>query len=138
MRLGIQNATMRPRYRRELLPQALLSAALAFFAATSQGRDVPHEWNGVKRVVAVGDVHGAYENFVAVLEGTGLIDARHHWIGGRAHLVQTGDVVDRGPDSRRVMDLLMELEEQAEKAGGGGPCLNRDHEGQKRARFLGY
>src|SRR6516162_4462647 len=76
------------------------------------------EWKNVPRVVAVGDVHADYAAFVAVLRSAGLIDQRDHWIGGKSHLVQTGDVPDRGPDTRKAMDLLMALEKEAAKAGG--------------------
>ena len=58
-------------------------------------------WKGVGRVVAIGDVHGDYEQFVAVLRSAKLIDSEETWSGGKTHLVQTGDVLDRGPDSRR-------------------------------------
>lgn len=129
---------MRGRLGRYLAPRAFFSAALLLSGATALGRDVPCEWNGVKRVVAVGDVHGAYENFVAVLERTGLIDARLRWIGGSAHLVQTGDVLDRGPDSRKAMDLLMDLEKQAEKAGGRVHALIGNHEAMNVAGILDY
>ena len=76
------------------------------------------EWQGVAKVVAIGDVHGDYNQFVKALQFAGLTDKENRWIGGKAHLVQTGDVLDRGADSAKVMDLLMELETQAEKAGG--------------------
>jgi hypothetical protein len=59
------------------------------------------EWNDVPRIVAIGDVHGAYNNLVALLKNAGLIDEKRNWIGGKTHLVQLGDVVDRGPESRR-------------------------------------
>lgn len=85
-------------------------------------------WTGVDRVVAVGDVHGDYEQFVAVLQSAKLIDEKLQWIGGKTHLVQTGDVVDRGPDSRKVMDLLMYLEQEAPKSGGYVHCLIGNHE----------
>lgn len=78
--------------------------------------------------MAVGDVHGAYDGFVAVLRMAGLVDQDLRWSGGSAHLVQTGDVLDRGPDSRRVMDLLMRLEEEARKAGGRVHALLGNHE----------
>jgi hypothetical protein len=81
-----------------------------------------------QRVVAIGDVHGAYEPFVAILREAGLIDARDRWIGGSALLVQTGDVLDRGPDSRRVIDLLRKLERSAARAGGGVYALLGNHE----------
>ena len=75
-------------------------------------------WEAVDRVVAVGDVHGDHEQFVTVLRDAGLVDARLDWVGGGTHLVQTGDRLDRGAESRKVMDLLMRLEKQAKKAGG--------------------
>lgn len=81
-----------------------------------------------QRVVAIGDVHGAYEPFVAILREAGLIDARDRWIGGSALLVQTGDVLDRGPDSRRAIDLLRKLERSAARAHGGVYALLGNHE----------
>jgi tetratricopeptide (TPR) repeat protein len=101
---------------------------LTFALARSGRADEQFEWNGVERIVAVGDVHGAYDNFVAVLKMTGLVDEKLSWIGGDAHLVQNGDVVDRGPHSRKAMDLLMELEGQARKAGGFVHPLVGNHE----------
>ncbi len=85
-------------------------------------------WTGVDRIVAVGDIHGDYEQFVQVLQSAGLIDGNANWTGGKAHLVQSGDVVDRGPDSRAIMNLLMKLEKQAEAAGGAVHCLIGNHE----------
>jgi hypothetical protein len=80
------------------------------------------------RVVAIGDIHGAYDNFVQVLQMAGLVDDDAHWIGGTTHLVQTGDFTDRGKDTRKVMDLLMRLEEEAEEAGGQAHILLGNHE----------
>ena len=85
-------------------------------------------WNGVERIVALGDVHGDYEQFVAVLRSAKLIDLQASWSGGKTHLVQTGDVLDRGPDSRKVMDLLMKLEKEARQAGGWVHALIGNHE----------
>lgn len=84
-----------------------------------------------ERIVAVGDVHGAYERFVAILRSAGLIDSRQRWIGGRAILVQAGDVLDRGPDSRRVLDLLRRLDRDAERAGGQVHPLLGNHEAMR-------
>jgi len=78
--------------------------------------------------VAVGDVHGAYEGFLSVLRLAGLADERGHWAGGKAHLVQTGDVLDRGKDAPKVLDLLMRLEGEARKAGGRVHALLGNHE----------
>ena len=81
-----------------------------------------------ERVVAIGDVHGAYDPFVAILRTAGLINARDRWSGGRAVLIQTGDVLDRGNDSRKVMDLLRRLEREARGAGGQVIALTGNHE----------
>lgn len=82
----------------------------------------------VERVVAIGDVHGAYDRLVEILRTTGLIDQRQRWSGARAHLVQLGDIVDRGPDSRKALDLLRRLEGEAAKANGAVHVLLGNHE----------
>ena len=93
-----------------------------------QDHEYPDLWTGVSRVFAVGDIHGDYEQFVGVLASAGLIDGNANWVGGKAHLVQTGDIVDRGPDSRAILDLLMKLQVQAETAGGAVHVLLGNHE----------
>ena len=80
------------------------------------------------RVVAIGDVHGAFDQFVEILQTAGLIDAKRQWIGGTTVLVQTGDVFDRGPKVREALDLLMRLEEEARRAGGRVEALLGNHE----------
>jgi calcineurin-like phosphoesterase family protein len=96
------------------------------------------EWTGVERVVAVGDVHGDYAAFVSILRTAGVIDQRERWIGGKTHLVQTGDVLDRGNESRKVMDLLMNLERQASRAGGYVHALIGNHEAMNLYGDLRY
>jgi len=80
------------------------------------------------RVVAVADVHGAYPEFVALLQSVRLIDSRREWRGGDATFVQTGDVLDRGARSRECLDLVMGLERQAPRAGGAVIPLIGNHE----------
>ena len=81
-----------------------------------------------ERVVAIGDVHGAYDQFVAILRAAGLINTRDRWSGGRALLIQTGDVLDRGKDSRKAIELLRRLEREARGAGGQVIALTGNHE----------
>jgi hypothetical protein len=78
--------------------------------------------------VAVGDVHGAFEGLSSVLRLAELVDEHGRWAGGKAHLVQTGDVLDRGKDAPKVLDLLMRLEGEARKAGGRVHALLGNHE----------
>ena len=79
-------------------------------------------------VVAIGDVHGDFDDFVAILQRTGLIDKQNHWTGGKTTLVQVGDLLDRGPKPRAVMDLMMALEKEAAQAGGRVISLLGNHE----------
>jgi len=110
---------MRPHCARHLLVFVLAAARLL------QGQD---SFDKIERVVAVGDVHGGFEEFVGILRMAGIIDGRNRWTGGKTHLVQLGDVVDRGPRSRDVLDLLIGLEPQARKAGGRVHALLGNHE----------
>jgi hypothetical protein len=79
-------------------------------------------------VVAIGDVHGDFDDFVTILQKAGLIDEQHHWTGGKTTFVQVGDLLDRGPKPRDVMDLMMSLEKEAPKAGGRVVGLLGNHE----------
>lgn len=80
------------------------------------------------RVVAFGDVHGAYDDWVALLRELGVVDAQLNWSGGKTHLVSLGDLIDRGPGSREVVELLMKLDQQAERAGGAVHIVLGNHE----------
>lgn len=115
--------------RPAMLRRALLVLLAAPFAVPSvHAKDEGCELQGVPRVVAIGDVHGAYAEFLAVLRLAGLVDQKERWSGGRTHLVQTGDILDRGTETRPVMELLMRLEGEAKKAGGRVHALLGNHE----------
>ncbi len=78
--------------------------------------------------IAIGDVHGDFDHFVEILQHTGLIDKQNHWVGTKTTLVQTGDLLDRGPKPREVMDLLMAIEKEASKDGSRVVSLLGNHE----------
>ena len=99
---------------------------LAVAVAWAQPAKTPAEQ--AESVVAIGDVHGDFDDFVSILQRTGLIDAQHHWTGSKATLVQVGDLLDRGPKPREVMDLVMALEKEAPKSGGRVVSLLGNHE----------
>lgn len=80
------------------------------------------------KVVAFADVHGAYDDWVALLQEVGVVDEQLNWSGGTAHLVSVGDLIDRGPGSRQVVELLMKLDAQADKAGGAVHMTLGNHE----------
>jgi hypothetical protein len=105
----------------------LLAAGHHLDAPARAGEDICNI-NGVSRIVAVGDVHGSYDGLVADLRMAGLVDEKAHWSGGKARLVQLGDLLDRGTQTQRVLELLMRLQKEAEKAGGRVHVLLGNHE----------
>ena len=113
---------------------AFFAAAVIAFASHTVPAASPCEWTGIDRVVAIGDVHGAYDRFVEILKVAGVIDSGLHWAAGRAHVVQLGDIVDRGDDSRKALDLVRRLEKEAQAARGQLHLLLGNHEA---ARMLG-
>ncbi len=80
------------------------------------------------RIVAVGDVHGSFEGLTAILEETGIIDAKLKWTGGDATYIQLGDLFDRGLHVRETLDFLIRLQGEAEAAGGRVECVLGNHE----------
>jgi len=109
------------------MPRVLVVALLlGAVPASSPAEDVCNV--EAPRVVAVGDIHGSYDNFVAVLGMAGIVDEDAHWTGGTTHLVQTGDFTDRGKDTRKAMDLLKRLQKEAKDAGGRAHILLGNHE----------
>ena len=123
-----------PHRRPALLAAACLALLPLVGSAAARSQDAPAPLVDVcavrtsERLVAVGDVHGAYDRFVGILRAAGILDNRARWAGGRAVLVQTGDLVDRGADSRKVLDLMMRLEREAARAGGAVYALVGNHE----------
>jgi hypothetical protein len=79
-------------------------------------------------IVAVGDVHNDFDDFVGILRHTGLIDKENHWTGAKTTFVQVGDLLDRGPKPREVLNLMMALEKEAAQAGGQVVSLLGNHE----------
>ena len=137
---------MRDRLRRWTLAAAMVVAAMLMAADAApqpQGKEekpaaASEKPAVIERIVAVGDVHGDYDQLVKALRAAGVIDEKNKWIGGKTHLVQTGDVFDRGPDSRKAMDLLMSLEAEAAKAGGAVHALIGNHEAMVLADHWQY
>lgn len=94
-------------------------------------RAAPRDWSrhpavlelrGVRRVVALSDIHGSLQRLVATLSEAGLIDrdarGAWRWSGADTVCVVTGDLCDRGPQSLEVFRLLRDLEGEAARAGG--------------------
>ncbi len=104
----------------------LNAVALLLLADGAWSEEWRHE--DVGRVVAIADVHGAYDAMVATLQSADILDEDLSWVGEQSHLVIVGDILDRGPNSRAAMDLLMRIEGEAERAGGQVHVLIGNHE----------
>jgi len=119
-------------------PLLLLVTAALTGAETPTEKRAPSPEALRTATVAVGDVHGDLETFRGLLRKAGLIDAKDRWTGGARTLIQTGDVCDRGPHSRAVLDLLMSLEKEAREAGGRVVVLMGNHEAMNLFGDLRY
>jgi serine/threonine protein phosphatase 1 len=88
--------------------------------ASSQEKATPRIPNGM-RIYAIGDVHGRVDLLNAVFE---RIDAtlKNHPIGQSVQVL-LGDYIDRGPNSREVIDALI-----ARKKAHAMVCLKGNHE----------
>jgi hypothetical protein len=119
---------------------AAVLAILMIGAAAPAQAETPAQstWDHVARVVVIGDLHGDYAKFHDQLTQAGLINARDAWTGGNTHLVQLGDVPDRAPDTRKILDLLIKLEPQARRAGGYVHALIGNHEAMNMEGDLRY
>jgi len=84
--------------------------------------------NNIDRIVAVGDIHGDYEHLISILEHAKLIDEENNWIGTDSILVQMGDIIDRGSETLKAYNTLLDLREQAKKKGGEVNIILGNHE----------
>jgi hypothetical protein len=87
-------------------------------------------------VYAVGDVHGDYDRLLALLRAGDVIpgspdhprDVR--WKAGRAVLVCTGDLIDKGDHSLKVVTLFRALADAARCDGGRVLVTMGNHEAE--------
>jgi len=74
---------------RRSMPVWLVLGLLALVAAPRAAVQ-PDSFAGVERIVAVGDVHGGYDELVAILRAARVIDGRNRWSGGRTTWCRRG------------------------------------------------
>lgn len=79
---------------------------------------------GTQLTYAVGDIHGRRDLFERLLERI-YEDAATLWMASRPRLVLVGDYIDRGPDSRGVLDLISDLRDRREFVVD---CIMGNHE----------
>jgi hypothetical protein len=85
-------------------------------------------------IYAVGDPHGDYDRLVTVLAAAKVIapdpasPEKAQWTAGKAVLVCTGDLIDKGKESLRVIALFRSLRAAAKAAGGQVIVTMGNHE----------
>ncbi len=87
---------------------------------------------GVTDIYAMGDVHGDPEAQMRTLVGAGLAAPGHPpvWTGGKATLIVTGDVIDKGDRSLPAIDTFIALEADAAAKGGRVVVTSGNHEAE--------
>ena len=90
------------------------------------------------KILVLGDVHGDKYATINSLKKGGVIDNNLNWKAGKAHVVQMGDILDRGGRFKNmaydedsefdIINLFLKLMTQAYKAGGGFHCILGNHE----------
>lgn len=108
---------------RAMLNKSLLALFFSLVAAVVYAQNNP-----AIPIVAIGDIHGDYDNFKKVLIDAGLINRRGNWIAGDTRFVQLGDLPDRGPDTEKIIKQMQKLQRQATKDGGEVFALIGNHE----------
>lgn len=116
----------------------LLAAGALFLCGAAPSASAAAVGDAARPIIAVGDIHGDYDAYLAILGAAGLVDAKGRWSGGRAIFVQLGDVPDRGPGTRKIVEHLMKLESQAKRRGGRVAALIGNHEAMNVVGDLRY
>ncbi|WP_299435214.1 metallophosphoesterase [uncultured Aquimarina sp.] len=84
--------------------------------------------NVPNKIAFISDIHGDYEYMDCILKNLNIIDFDGNWNFNKNHLVIAGDMVDRGNEVSSVLWKIVELSEQARKAGGMIHYIIGNHE----------
>ncbi|MBZ5635194.1 MAG: metallophosphoesterase [Acidobacteriia bacterium] len=111
---------------------------------TLAGSKVVRDWAKYPAVVqidtgedifAIGDVHADYHRLLKLLVAAKIVERPANpetvrWIAGKAVLVFTGDLIDKGPHSLQVVRLAASLRKAAAASGGQVITLMGNHEAE--------
>jgi hypothetical protein len=106
--------------------------------ATVLALAVPVTAAPLHRIVAVGDLHGDFSAWRDILRSASLVDNNGRWTGGDTVLIQTGDAVDRGPNSLEIIEDLMRLQKESARAHGQVIAMVGNHEAMNLTGDLRY
>ena len=80
------------------------------------------------RIVAIGDLHADLKATQDLFKHVGLINADGKWIAEDTVVVQTGDVTDRGPDGKNMLEWLRRQQRSAQNHSSELIILMGNHE----------
>lgn len=114
----------------------ILFIALLLLTTTLHAQDVvvaddgiPWQFEPLRNgTLAIGDVHGDPNALLQILIDRKVINPAGEWIAGPLDLVLVGDLLDRGPNSRAVLDICLYLEAEAATKGARVHALLGNHD----------
>ncbi|HEV2803565.1 MAG TPA: SUMF1/EgtB/PvdO family nonheme iron enzyme [Chthoniobacterales bacterium] len=136
---------------RHVLIISLFVGALAAKPTLAHESDENRDWSKYPAIVtlattedvyALGDVHGDYDRCADLLVACNILETKPadpndltqvKWKAKKAVFVCMGDMIDKGPDSVKVLMLMRSLQEAAKNEGGRVVITYGNHE----AEFLG-
>jgi hypothetical protein len=132
-----------------ILNQISLGVAVSLFLCgtlvSGLGQKVSRDWarypavaktESSEDIFVVGDVHGDYERLLRVLNAAHIIEGKPSepkdvvWTAGKAVLVFTGDLIDKGKHGIEVVALVRAMGESAEQKNGQVFVLMGNHEAE--------
>jgi hypothetical protein len=127
------------------MTKRFLSALLLFAAFSLHAETPPRNWGRCpavitmetsERLFALGDTHGDEKRLAKLLAGAKLIEGvpdspdQVRWSAGRSILVVTGDMIDKGQHSLKVIALMRTLMTSAAAQGGRVIISTGNHEAE--------
>lgn len=95
---------------------------------TGKTRPIQTAFKLPKRVIAIGDLNGDDDALAMLLRSLGITDRRGNWAATGVHVVQMGDVVNRGGKSRAALERLKRLQREAPRKQSRLTILLGNHE----------
>lgn len=111
------------------LPLAAFLAA-SKFARNWTANPAIVQVDGAEAIYAIGDVHGDVERMQALLKAAKLSNDGVTWTGGKAVLVYTGDMIDKGPRMVDTLRTIHGLQVSAAAQGGRVIATLGNHEAE--------
>jgi len=101
------------------MPLKLTLLACSFFIIVSHAFPAQLNSSPATGVIwSFSDSHGGYDGIITSLKKVALVDAKENWIGANARVIYTGKLIGHGADTRKLLDLFIRLERQAQDSGG--------------------